>query len=230
MYSDEVSHRSRAALNTLVQQRDSFLLFFPATSHPDDFPIKVKYRNTYTSERWLWCSHARPSPRALCLCGFPLRRWLAPLSERIHRSALPTSQVGQTSSQSSWPVRRTSAHENTVCSQESGGPLVHGSFFLPVSFGCKMRSGSAVKSVIFMLYGRTLLCFNGSQRLKVKIAKLFVLFVCSTLKSAEEENRSKRLEDQVQLYYQFRAFYHFRNGIHPPWSHLVHKICSNLFV
>lgn len=37
-----------------------------------------------------------------------------------------------------------------------------------------------------MFYGRTLLCFNGYQRL-VKIAKLLVLFVCSILRSAEDE-------------------------------------------
>lgn len=124
-----------------------FFVLFPATSHPGDFYVRVKYRNMYAAERWVWGSHAGPS------------LWVfsgASGSPTITTPALPTSRVGQTSSQASWPLKPTSAHENTVCRQESGSPLVHGCFFLPVS--CKIRSGSAVKAVIYLCFMAGLCC------------------------------------------------------------------------
>lgn len=151
------------------------------------FCIKVKYRKTYTTERWVQSGHAGPSPLLLCLCGFPPGASALPNHQKTHTAQLFPPH------RSAKPVLKRpdlwGKHlhtENTVCSQELGGPLMRGWLFLPVRFSCKMRSGSAVNSVM-VFYGRTLLCFNGYQRL-VKIAKLFVLFVYSILKSAEEES------------------------------------------
>lgn len=116
MYSHD---RSRAALNTLAQEGDSFFLFFPATSHPDDFPIKVKYRS----------SHARPRTLSFSVCvGFP-RPLRFPHHQNTYTSQhFPPHGSDKSSSRATWAVRRMSAHENTICSQESGAPLVHGSF------------------------------------------------------------------------------------------------------
>lgn len=80
-----------------------------------------------------------------------------------------------------------------------------------------------------MFYGRTLLCFNGYKQLKVKIAKLFVLFVCSTLKSAEEENYSSSKDTN-----EWRTRFGFTTSLEQRYpllrSRIINKICSNSFI
>lgn len=133
-------------------------------------------------------------------------------------------------------IAKKNQTEITACSQVSGGARAHGWFFLPVCFGCKMRPGSVVKCVIFILWqdrNPCLFCFTVYQQLKVNLVKLFVLLLCSTLNSTEEGTFSQHVQTSgrlvsSQLSHHLRSFYLFKNSIQAPWVHRIRKISSDL--
>lgn len=100
------------------------------------FCIKVKHRNRYAAERCVRSGHAEPSPLSLCLCGFPPGVSALPNRQNTHLGQLfPPHQSAKPvlKRPDLWGKHLLMKTQSAVRSQA----VLHGGFFLTVSFSCK---------------------------------------------------------------------------------------------